>query len=153
MKLQNLIFNRLGNNLSVMISNPEIQIMEKIESPIIFEEKNLFYEVEGISTVHFDGSILQIFLKLYSENFEYDAYIKFLQNGNIFVEAKEDFSGTFQNGIFILEMVEEYPVWIFKLSAVKLQYSIFEKKDKYKLKIKEEHLIKGILELTYHLNK
>lgn len=43
MKLQNLIFNKLGNSFSVMISNPEIEIMEKTEGLINIENNTYYY--------------------------------------------------------------------------------------------------------------
>lgn len=153
MKLQNLIYNKLGNSFSVMLSNPEIQIMEKVHSPIYFEGKQFYYEINGISTMHFDKSVLQIFLKLYSPEFEHDLFIKFLENGEVFLEAKEEFLGKFENGMYNFELLEEEPLIVFKLSAVKAEYFSFEKEDKYKLKIKEEHLIKGALEVLYYIYK
>ncbi|RMA97302.1 hypothetical protein [Hydrogenothermus marinus] len=153
MKLQNLILNKLGNNFSVLISNPEIQIMEKVRSGVNIDNQNLYFEIDGISTMNFDNTILQIYLKLYSPKFEYESYIKFFEDGRIFAFATEEFIGDFKEGIFSLEMVEEDPAMIFKLSGIKPTYFTFEKEDKYKVKIKEEHLIKGVLEITYFLKK
>ncbi len=154
MKLQNLIYNKLGNSFSVMLTNPEIQIMEKVNSPISFEGNQFYYEIEGISTYHFDKSVLQIFIKMYSPSFEHDLFIKFLENSDVFVEAKEEFIGKFQNGFFELRFLEEDPLIIFKLSAAKPDYFSFEKSEnKYIIKIKEEHLIKGALEILYYIHK
>jgi hypothetical protein len=137
-----------------MISNPEIQIMEKVNSQIFFEENQYYYEIEGISTFHFDRSVLQIFLKLYSPNFEHDLFIKFYENGNLFLEAKEEFIGKFENQMFSFELVEEEPLIVFKLSAANPKFFEFTKEEnKYKLKIKEQHLIKGALEVLYYIYK
>jgi len=151
MKLSNLIFNKLGNNFSVMLSNPEIEIMEKIEGVINIDGNNFFYEIEGVSTIHTGNNVLTFIAKLYSQEFEYPVSVRFLDNADIIAEAKEDLKGNFINSVFVFEFEKEEPISIFKLSAYKAKFFEFIKEDKYKIKIKEENLLKGLLELVYIL--
>ncbi|RUM48329.1 MAG: hypothetical protein DSY47_05695 [Hydrogenothermus sp.] len=151
MKLQNLIFNKLGNSFSVMISNPEIEIMEKAEGLINVENNTYYYEIEGIDTIHSNNNILKILVKLFSKEFEYPVEISFLDNGDILVKTKEELKGKFENENFIFSFVNEEPISIFKLSAYNAKFFEFAKEEKYVIKIKEENLIKGLLELTFVL--
>jgi len=152
MKLQNLIFNKLGNSFSVMLSNPEIEIMEKSEGLLSLDD-TYYYEIEGIDTIHADNNILKILVKLYSKEFEYPVVISFRDNGDVLVDANEKFTGRFENEVFTFTFVKEEPVSIFKLSAYKAKFFEFLKEEKYIVKIKEENLIKGLLELAFVLYK
>ncbi len=153
MKLQNLIFNKLGNSFSVMLANPEIEIMEKAESPILIEENQMFYEVEGISTIHTQDTVLAILLKLYSTGCEYPAMVRFVENGDVVLSIKDEIVGKFENGEYEFPLENPDPISVFKLSAYKPKYFSFVKEDTYKIKIKEEDILKGALELSYALNK
>ena len=153
MKLQNLIFNKLGNSFSVMLANPEIEIMEKAEGLINIEDNTYYYEIEGINTIHTNNNVLQILAKLYSKEFDYPLELSFLDNGDIIAITKEELKGKFENEYFVFSFVNEEPVSIFKLSAYKAKYFEFLKEEKYIVKIKEENLIKGLLELSFVLYK
>ncbi len=153
MKLQNLIFNKLGNSFSVMLANPEIEIMEKAEGLINIDETTYYYEIEGIDTIHTNNNVLRIIAKLYSKEFDYPVSISFLDNGDILAEAKEELKGNFENEEFKFSFIKEEPISIFKLSAYKGKFFEFLKEEAYIIKIKERDLIKGLLELAFILYK
>lgn len=153
MKLQNLIFNKLGNGFSVMIFNPEIEIMEKVEGLINIENNTYYYEIEGINTIHSNNNILKILVELFSKEFEYPVEISFLDNGDILVKTKEELKGKFENGNFMFSFVNEEPISIFKLFKYDAKFFEFLKEEEYIIRIKEENLIKGLLELSFVLYK
>ena len=127
MKLQNLIFNKLGNSFSVLIGNPEIEIMEKAEAPIQIDNNQMFYEVEGISTFHTDDTVLAILIKLYSTGCEYPAMVRYVENGDVVLSIKDDIIGRYESGEYIFSLEDPDPISVFKLSAYKPRYFSFIK--------------------------
>ncbi len=142
MRLDNLVYNRIGNSFSALFSSPSFQIMEKVNAYIEVENQVYNYKIAGVSCIEEQDNIFKIHIDLNQK----DIFLNFKYNGKIFLNVgKHLYEIVYKDDYFELPIEDFNLIMIFSQKMGK--HISFEKQKTFFIKLPTEELfIKGVME-------
>ncbi len=142
MRLDNLVYNRMGNSFSALFSSPSFQIMEKVNAQIEVENRIYNYQIAGISCIEEQDNIFKIHINLNQK----DIFLNFKSDGRIILNVDNySYEMIYEDDYFRFP-IDDFNL-IVLLSMRNLSYFSFEKDENYFVKIfLENNFIQGIVE-------